>query len=149
MARANRNWFMVVELAIMSISYNINWGVSVMELLKSVVIGIFWGFGVYLALSFLGNSDAIIFGFAVVFSVAGARMFSPNKRIMLGLKSLHVIDWAVVVLISSIAFFAADNETLAVRIIRFICFLTFYLAIAISVRCPIFLFRKKNQDGGA
>ena len=91
MARANRNWFMVVELAIMSISYNINWGVSVMELLKSVVIGIFWGFGVYLALSFLGNSDAIIFGFAVVFSVAGARMFSPNKRIMLGLKSPEFI----------------------------------------------------------
>jgi hypothetical protein len=148
LAGSDRDWFVVVELVIISVSNNNNWRDRVMELLKSVVVGIVLGLGVYLALSSLGNSDAFFFGLAVMFSAAGARMFSPNKRIMLGLKSLHIIDWFAVMTISSIAFFAANNEIIAVRIIRFVCFVTFYLAIAISIRCPIVLFRKKTQGGG-
>jgi hypothetical protein len=119
------------------------------ELLKSIVAGIFFGLLIYFFLSLLSASDAGFFGIAAAFSITGARMFSPARNIMLGLKSLFLVDWVAAVTLAFIMFFAAEGEAIAIRAIRFACYGAFFLAVAISIRCPIYLFKKrveKNTD---
>ncbi len=116
------------------------------EIIKSIAIGSFFGAGVYFSLSHFHASDADFLSIVTFFSVTCLRIFSPKKKIILGLKSLLLVDWLVITIVPFVFVFSVYEEILIIRIIIFICFFSFFLAGGVSTRNPIYLFRRPKKS---
>ena len=69
------------------------------EIIKSIAIGSFFGASVYFSLLHFNASDADFLSIVTFFSVTFLRILSPKKKIILGLKSLSIMDWLVIVIV--------------------------------------------------